>query len=162
MQYNSNSMDLTKKLKKHLKRTNTFPNNNLLFLALLFFIIFLLVEITLRIWDLYKHIPIVDVPSHFFAGMAIACAAYWIYTLSTTVYKKTMAIVITIVTSLIWEALEIIQERLAPDPPYLKDVFFWDGFWDTIVAILGGFILLYIILPALKKKTNLLNNIELK
>lgn len=151
-----------KKLKNHIKRRNHFPNNNLLFLSLFFFIIFLVVEVTLRIWDLYRHIPLVDVPSHFFAGMAIACLAYWIYSLSEISRKKLMAIIVTLIVSLFWELLEIIQDEIIPNPPYLRDVFFWDGIWDTVSAIVGGFFLLFITLPYLKKKTNLLNKIDLK
>lgn len=151
-----------KSVKKHLKRKNHFPNNNLLFLSLFLFILFLIVEVILRIWDLYRHVPMVDVPSHFFAGMAVACLTYWIYSLAPTKHKNLLAIVVTIIISLIWEFLEIIQERLTPDPPYLTDYFFWDGFWDIIVAIGGGLFLLYIILPFLKKKTSFFNNIDIQ
>ena len=155
-------MSWFKKLNLHLKKRNHFPNNNLLFLALAFFIIFLIVEVTLRIWDLYKHIPMVDVPSHFFAGMAITCLSYWIYTLSPTKHKKLLAMTVSIVISFIWELLEIVQEKLTPDPPYLRDFFFWDGFWDIIIAIIGGLILLFVTLPFLKKHTNLLDKVDLK
>ena len=138
---------------EHIKKKNYFPNSNILFLSLFLFILFLVVEVTLRIWDLYKHIPMVDVPSHLFAGMAVACLAYWIYSLSPAKHKNLMAIIVTIIISIIWELLEIVQEELSPDPPYLADFFFWDGFWDIIVAVAGGAILLFIILPLLRKKT---------
>jgi hypothetical protein len=119
-----------KNLIKHLKRNNYFPNNNLLFLSLFLFILFLVVEVTLRIWDLYRHIPMVDIPSHFFAGMAIACLTYWVYSLT-------------------------------PDPPHLSDFFFWDGIGDTIVAIVGGLVLLYLVFPFLKKKTSFFKKINI-
>lgn len=147
---------------KHLKKNNYFPNSNLLFLSLFLFILFLVVEVTLRIWDLYKHIPMVDVPSHFFAGMAVGCLTYWIYLMTPAKHKNLMALFITIIISLIWELLEIVQEKLLPDPPHLSDFFFWDGVWDTVVAIIGATILLYVILPYLRKKTSFFKKIDIQ
>ncbi|NQU83794.1 MAG: hypothetical protein HQ536_03720 [Parcubacteria group bacterium] len=154
-------MKTTKNIKK-LKVNCAVPHNNLFVTALVLSIAFLLVELGARIYDLYKYWPWIDVPSHFFAGMAITCIALWIISLSKLQKRKTVAICLTLVISIFWELLETIEEKITPlsVPPYLRDYFFWDGFWDILVAIFGGLFLL-VVLHFLKKETDIYEGINI-
>lgn len=130
------------------------PNNNLFIIALISFILFLLVELTLRIYDLYRDIPLVDVPSHLFGGVAMAMGIYWILSLTGVKKKKITTMVFTLVGAIIWEIFETLQELLFYNPPHLQDFFFWDGFWDVIITITGGLLALGL-LRILGKRYNL-------
>jgi hypothetical protein len=132
------------------------PYNNLFITALILVIAFLFVELLARIYNLYEYWPIIDVPSHFFAGMAVACVFFWIISLSRVKHKRTTATFLTLVIAGVWEALEILEEKITPFavPPFLRDYFFWDGFWDIIVTAMGG-IFIFLVLKLLKSETKL-------
>ncbi|MBR9691593.1 hypothetical protein GOV06_02305 [Candidatus Woesearchaeota archaeon] len=125
-----------KKLK--IRERCKFPHNELFFTALISLIIFLMMELFVRSFNLYKHLPFVDIPSHFFAGIALFIGIYWVLSLTAIIRKKTWAILLTFIASIFWEILETLEDLVLPNPSYLKDIFFWDGFWDIIVAIIGG------------------------
>jgi len=141
---------------KDIRETVKMPHNNLFITALILFIAFLFVELIARIYNLYEYWPIIDVPSHFFAGMAITCAFFWIISLSKVRHKRLSAVVLTFAIAVIWEALEIFEEKITPFtvPPFLRDYFFWDGFWDIIVTVTGG-MFIFLILKLLKSETKL-------
>jgi len=130
------------------------PNNHLFITALLSLVFFLLLELTLRIYDLYRDAPLVDVPSHLFGGAAMAMGIYWVLSLTIVEKKKIATIVFTIIGAIIWEILETLQELLFYNPPYLMDFFFWDGFWDVIITTTGGLLALWF-LGILRKMYNL-------
>ena len=150
----------SKKVTQTIKRKSALPNNNLFIVALFLFILFLIVEVGLRVYDAYRYVRMVDVPSHFFAGMAIGTLAYWFYALTETKHKRVMSVVVVFIISILWEIVEILQEKIILNPPYLVDVFFWDGFWDIIVAVAGG-IVVFGVLGIIKKHTGFLNRIKL-
>jgi hypothetical protein len=131
------------------------PNNGLFIVALVLLITFLAVELFLRMYNLYYHEPFVDVPSHFFAGLAIGSGAAWIWSLNEVRHKKTATILATFAVSVIWEILETLQELVIENPPYLHDIFVWDGVLDITVTVLGGaFSLLFI--QIIRKTTNMM------
>lgn len=137
-------MEIDKLKLKKIKNKFKLPYNNLFITALLLFIFFLLVELMARIYDLYEHWPLIDIPSHFFAGMAICCFSFWLINLSKIIFKKTTTLVFVFVVASFWEFLEILEEKITPFsvPPHLRDYFFWDGFWDIIVTFFGGLVLI--------------------
>jgi len=141
-----------------MKQKYVCPNNSLFILALIFLIIFLLLELILRIYNLYFHEPLVDVPSHFFAGIAISAGATWIVSLVNIRRKKLFSVLVTLAVAIVWEVLEILEEMVVENPPHLQDVFFWDGFFDIMVTVFGG-IFFIIILFVIRKTTNLLDDI---
>jgi hypothetical protein len=142
-----------------LKKEYRFPHNNLFVIALLTLIAFLLVELVIRIYNLYKTVPVVDVPSHLSAGIALSIIFFWALSLTKSRRKRAMSIVFTFIAACIWEILETLEQMVIENPPWMIDYFFWDGFWDIIVTVAGGLIGLWI-LGMLKNKTSLLNNLE--
>jgi hypothetical protein len=144
-----------KRIRK-IKKLIEVPYNNLFITSLILVIAFLFVELIARIYNLYEYWPVIDVPSHFFAGMAATCIFFWIVSLSNVKRKRTTAVSLTLVVAGIWELLEMLEEKITPFtvPPFLRDYFFWDGFWDIIVTVMGG-ILIFLILKLLKSETKL-------
>lgn len=130
------------------------PNNNLFITALLSLVLFLLLELTLRIYDFYRDAPLVDILSHLFGGVAMAIGIYWVLSLTIVEKKKIATIVFTLIGAIIWEILETLQELLFYNPPYLMDFFFWDGFWDVIITTTGSLLALCF-LGILGKRYNL-------
>ena len=117
--------------------------SRLLIAALIGAVIFLSWETTIRTWDLYRTMPWVDLPGHFLSGMASSALVYWLLQRWRSRRNRTdrpyvLAVVASIVIGLLWEASEIIGERIWPDPPHLHDHFWWDGFWDVIAATVGA------------------------
>jgi uncharacterized membrane protein YfcA len=115
-------------------------HSRLLIAALSLAVFFLGVEVIIRIWDLYRLFPPVDLVSHVLAGMAVCAFAYWVVVRREGAQGRKGAILSTLVVALLWEGVELIQERLWPDPPWLEDVFFWDGVFDVIATVAGGFL----------------------
>jgi hypothetical protein len=127
------------------------PNNDRFVIALMLLAVFLLVELFLRIYDLYYHMPEVDVPSHIFAGLAIAAAASWIISLTGSRRIVSMPLIITLAAACFWELLESLEEMVVANPPYLQDIFFWDGFFDIAFTVVGG--LLFFVLIRIVRRT---------
>jgi len=128
------------------------PHNNLFIATLLSIIFFLLVEVAIRIYNLYKDVPLIDVPSHLVGGIALGFIASWALSLTDIKSKKIYVVVFAFIGALVWEILETLQELVFYNPPYLQDIFWWDGFWDVIVTTLGGIIALSIISYLRNKK----------
>lgn len=148
----------SRKVKKRIRQIQEgihrcrFPHNHLFIATLLSIIFYLLVEVALRIYNLYKDIPIVDVPSHFVGGIALGFIAYWSLSLTEVRRKGLAMIVLVFGGAVIWEILETLQELVFYNPPYLRDIFWWDGFWDVIITVLGGIFALLIISYLQEKK----------
>jgi len=119
---------------------NSCQEQSLFSTALLFWIIALVIEVTLRIFDWYKTVPEVDLLSHLFAGIAIAASLFWLSEKWKWTHYRGIAIVGTIIISLLWELAESLQEILFYNPPHLLDFFIWDGFVDIIIAFVGAII----------------------
>lgn len=129
------------------------PNNSLFICALVSWIWFLLFELFLRIYSLYRQAPLVDVPSHLFAGIAIFASAIWYFSLTSVWNKRFYSLVVVAAVAVGWEIFEKLQELVVYNPPHLVDVFFWDGFADIIVTFLGGLVGLGLLLLAKKAGT---------
>jgi uncharacterized membrane protein YjdF len=121
------------------------PNirSRLLIAALLGAVAFLTWETVIRTWDLYRTVPWVDIPGHFLSGMASAALAYWLLQRWRSRRNRTdrsyvLAVLIAIAIAFLWEASEMIGERIWPDPAHLRDVFWWDGFWDVVAGTVGA------------------------
>jgi len=110
----------------------------LLVAALLLCVIFLSWEVIIRTWDMYRRFPLVDLVAHFLAGMAMAALAYRWSLQRVTANPRREAVLVTAALALAWEGVELVQERLWPDPPWLQDVFLWDGVTDILASLVGA------------------------
>lgn len=110
----------------------------MIILALFLGVVFLFFELMLRMYDLYRVAYWVDVPSHFFGGMALAGLALMFLYLTRWKYKDLYAVFFVFLAAWVWEFLEYIGDWLIPQPYYLLDFFFWDGFWDIIITTVGA------------------------
>ncbi len=119
----------TKQLVKHFE---------MLILGMSLLIFFLLFELTLRIHNLYKFAYWVDVPSHFFAGIAFASLFYVLLCLTGIKSRNMFSIIFVAIAAVLWELLEMLGDAIIPQPAYMLDFFIWDGFWDIIITIAGG------------------------
>lgn len=122
-----------------------FPNNNLFSISLMSFIAFLIVELTIRIFNLYKILPIVDIIAHIFAGIAMALIILWLLSIAKYTKLELLAFFWTVVGTFIWEALEELEDLLFYNPPHLVDFFIWDVVVDVIITILAGGVTLLIV-----------------
>ncbi len=106
---------------------------------------FILVELSARIFELYRIFPSVDIFSHAFFGV-------FVMGLFMLIYKKRFKVGFGVVFAIgvLWEIGEITFDKIFPHyPQWYKDIFFWDGFWDIVVKLIASAITGYIIL---KKK----------
>lgn len=113
--------------------------SRLLIAALLLWVAFLTYETAVRSWDLYRRAPNVDLPGHFLAGMATCALLYWLARRLGARAPQWRAVWWTLATALLWEATEAAQERFFPDVSWLRDYFWWDGFFDVIASTVGSF-----------------------
>ncbi len=150
----------TRKKARELKTRLEVPNNNLFVIALIAWIVFLIDEVTLRIYDLYRDAPWVDKPSHFFAGAALAMLFLWITSLTSLKRKQSLAMILVIVAGFAWEVLEKFQETIFWNPPYLRDYFFWDGFFDVLTGVLGALAALFIFRRVAKHGNRFISHID--
>lgn len=133
------------------------PNNRLFILALTSIIIFLSVELIIRIYNMYRIAPLVDIPSHFFAGIALGTVFSWIISLNLLRMKATVVFVLTFISACLWELMETLEEMVVENPPHLKDFFFWDGVGDILVTTIGGGVSIVVIF-LLREHTKLLED----
>ena len=112
-------------------------HQNRLVIALWMWALFLLHETFVRTYDLYRIVPMIDVVSHFLAGIALGATFLWFAYRAKYYHTNWVSIAGVIIASLIWEGVEIVQQWVIINPPYLIDIFFWDGFFDIIFALLG-------------------------
>ena len=143
-----------RKLKGSVKKCKC-PNNKLLIIALFSIILFLFLELLIRIYDLYRTAPSVDIASHFLGGIAAATTIYWLLSFTLIRNKELVTIILTLVLEAIAELIETLEELIVFNPPYLRDIFFWDGVGDIIVALVGAIFALGF-LRFLKKNGHLL------
>jgi hypothetical protein len=112
--------------------------SRLLIAALIFSLAFFVHETIVRTYDLYRNAPWVDIPGHVLAGMAAGALFYWILHGLGAASAHRRAVITTFVLALLWEGVEMLQEVLWPDPLWLRDVFWWDGFFDVFFTTLGA------------------------
>ncbi|MFH1211169.1 MAG: hypothetical protein V1645_04630 [archaeon] len=131
------------------------PNNGLFVTSIVFLIVFLGSELMFRMYDLYRIFPEVDIISHLLSGMTLGAGIYWIFTLNSVRKKALMAVFFTFVVGVIWEILEMLEEKVVPNPPWLRDYFFYDGAFDILVMVIGS-ILAIDLIYMLRYKTKIL------
>ena len=133
------------KTKEALEKViNSYREQSLLSTALLFWVITLVVEVTIRIYDLYRIAPDVDILSHLLGGVAMAASLFWLSDKIKFSHYRFAAIIGTIFISLLWEVAETVQEWFIYNPPHMLDVFIWDGFFDVVIATVGAIIFVLI------------------
>ena len=142
-------------------KSHRYPNHRLFIVALISFIIFLLIELTARIYTIYKNFPPIDLATHFFGGIALGSAIYWVLSMTAVKRKKNKTILLTFTGAIIWEVMEKLQELVFINPPHNIDIFFYDGVSDIIVTVMGGIFALLLI-DILKNKTNLLKEYNIR
>ncbi len=123
----------------------------LLIAALLLWVVFLSWEVTIRTWDMYRRFPPVDLVSHFLAGLAMAALAYRFLLQRVVSHPHRWAFVATLLLSLAWEGVEMVQERFWPDPEHLRDVFLWDGVTDVLASLVGA-VLVFPLLRLMRRR----------
>lgn len=103
--------------------------------------VFVGAEGSARLLDLYRIFPAWDLPSHALSGIALGCALLWLFLRAGARRPATLAFVAATVLGGLWERVEQWDETRSPDPPHLRDTFFWDGFWDVLVtAVAAGLV----------------------
>jgi len=128
-----------KKLKEQLRDAKEDARkHSLMITALYLWLLLAVYEIHLRTYDLYRTLPEVDLLGHFLGGIALAATFIWIAQKLNRKHYAWFAMIGTLVASLVWEAGEKIQELIFYNPPYLIDVFFFDGVIDIILALVGA------------------------
>jgi hypothetical protein len=151
---------MASKTEENLLQRCSTPNNGLFIVAMILLVTFLFIEVVIRSYDLYHDMPDVDVLSHFFAGMAISAGAFWVMSLNRIRRKKIASVLITFAAAIAWEILETLEDLIVLNPTPLKDIFFWDGFFDIIFTVAGG-IFLFIFLHIIQRKTSLLVDLKI-
>ncbi len=130
---------LVKKLRADTKRLLCIAKQqNLLITALFSWVVFLVYEVTIRTYDLYRTLPDVDLGGHFLAGIALAASFYWLAIRKDIARPYWLIFIGTFVASFLWEIAEIMQEWFFYNPPHLIDGFLWDGIIDIIVALVAA------------------------
>lgn len=102
--------------------------------------LFLVLEGCIRLFDWYRTAPWVDLPSHFLSGAAVTALVYRWLAKGPERSRRRRAMAGNLIVAFAWEGLEKLDEVFTPDPPHLRDVFFWDGFWDVVLALIGGLV----------------------
>ena len=112
-----------------------------------FLILLLLGEVCIRTYNLYYYLPSIDIVSHFIAGLWLGCFFYWLVYYWHISKRLTSFFVLlgTLISTLAWEGIETLQELVIYNPPHLVDIFWWDGFFDVIVALISASILLFVV-----------------
>ncbi len=143
------------KIINSVKNIGHFPHSNLFILSLFLTIFFLAIELLARIQDLYIIWPPIDFITHFLGGMAMGSLVLWFYSLSNKNNRKILVMIWVLLLSIGWELIEMAEEAIFPETiPQLRDYFFWDGFFDIILALIGALVF-FQILYFLKNKTRL-------
>ena len=107
-------------------------------MALVAWALFLGAEAGIRLLDLYRRAPWIDVPSHVLSGVALGVTFAWAaarWRLSAPRGRATGGVLLA---AALWEVVELVDEAISPDPPHLHDTFVWDGVGDVVVTTLAG------------------------
>lgn len=114
-------------------------------IATISIIAFLIVEVVSRIYNLYLSFPPIDIITHFLAGIAFFYFFYFIANLLHDKFKKRLSYLFTFIGAIIWELVETIEELVIENPLHLRDIFFWDGFFDVFFTLFGGIVALLLL-----------------
>lgn len=110
-------------------------NQNQFYFTIVSIITFFSVETIARMYDFYTIYPMYDLLSHFLFG----CGFYSILILFRYIkfnqFKKSLKYYFII--ALIWELLEIIGDKILITSDSMRDFFFWNGFNDIILGLIG-------------------------
>lgn len=133
--------------------------HHLLIIALIAWVVFLVCEVTVRINNLYKLYPYVDIPIHFLSGVAVMLALYFALFNKRIVKKTSFLLMLNLFFAVMWEWVEVVGEYFIPDQIYLTDIFFWDGVLDVIANVTGSFAAI-LLLYYLSRKNNFLEGMR--
>lgn len=107
--------------------------------ALLLWGLFLAAEAAIRLLDLYRRFPPIDVPSHVLSGAAAGAMMLWALARGGRPRSlRWLAVLGVALLAGLWEAMEMVDEAITPDPPHLRDRFLWDGLADVVVTAAAG------------------------
>ncbi len=136
-------------------------DKDFLIFTLSLWILFLGLELIFRVNSFYRIFPLIDVPAHFLSGLALAATFLFILSHYTRYRAKVAySLLLVFIVAVAWEMVEMVQEIFVLDPIHLRDYFFWDGFFDIVVEIVGA-LSFFLILRIIKKKTGLFKSISL-
>ena len=119
---------------------------------------FLSFEAFIRIRNLYEYLPIVDIPSHLFSGLALGLGFYWLISVWMNRKSFLLPVFLSLGVAVSWEIIETIGDKIIPQSIYYIDYFIWDGFFDIIFTTGGASMILLLIIT----KTNLKKAISTK
>jgi len=142
--------------KRTLKEYFKSPDTALFLLFLVLFLVFMAFDQVVRTYDLFYSLPDVDIPLHFISGVALFVGIFWAFTFTKVKNKFKFSMAGFFLVAVLWEILEIIEEIFIYNPVYLQDFFFWDGFFDIVVHLIGGLVGYWLIIY-LKTKTSFLD-----
>ena len=115
-------------------------------IALVLGLWFLTFESFIRARDLYRYLPIVDIPSHFFSGLALGLGFYWLMLVllkrKSLAFLVTFSVILTFGAAITWEITEYIEDYVVPQSIHYMDYFVWDGFFDIIFTTGGSALIL--------------------
>lgn len=107
--------------------------------AALGWLVFAAAEVTIRAFDLYRRAPWVDIPSHVLSGIALGATLLWALDRRREPRPfRALATLGVAMVAVLWEAMELVDEAITPDPPHLQDRFLWDGVVDVLVTTAAG------------------------
>ena len=81
----------------------------------------------------FQTYPSIDIPLHF-----ASCFATIILLIVYIELNGKDAFEILIILNILFEIGEMWQDKILPQPAYMKDLFFWDGFFDIVVGLAGA------------------------
>lgn len=106
-------------------------------LALILVLPFILMEWYMRANGLYATMPYLDKPVHFLFGVGVAGIVYLIYSKE---HNPRLVLWWAFILSMIWEMMEIIGDQVIPQSAGMTDLFFFDGFFDIVVSVIGAYL----------------------
>lgn len=93
-------------------------------------------EITVRTLDWFKTYPWIDNPMHFLWGANVFWICLWLFRC-----RPGKALLLVLVWQILWEAGEMIGDRMIAQPAYMIDNLWPDGVQDTLMDLLGAALL---------------------
>ena len=122
---------MTLKALKWLKKKIS-ENPRLATITLVTIVCAFILDASARLLFWYETYPNIDIAIHFGWGVGMSLVLFLFSKLRTRDVFEIM-----IIGNLLFEFGEMWQDKILPQPAYMKDVFFWDGFFDIVVGLIG-------------------------
>jgi len=100
--------------------------------GLVVFLFAAILDGTARAIGWYATHTVIDVPIHFAWSMALAIILFLYFELDARDVFEVM-----IIGNILFEVGEMIHDKIIPQPPHHIDIFFWDGFSDILIGMIG-------------------------